>query len=892
MNSLSSIILESAYLWPVALGVCAAATIAVGWLYPPQVRGEGGWGWVTLSLRWIALVVLAIALLKPVLLQTGGDSTGGGVEILLDCSKSMAVVDTGRTVPQLVALAGALGRLPEGVRSDAGSGMLQQVQQLESLAQGVVNALGDLEYARVVGRGIADRQSALRQTVDRYSEAVRGVSALADTAPVGSELRSQLLDLNNVPALDQRRAWNDRVNALKKLRTFVVGVQAASDEALYQADPQVRATCESLAKLTRLQLAEAALASPNGLVAKLGANGAVRAYAIDQELRPITLDPHTGSPVNPSRLRPEGKGSNLTSAVGAAVAAAAGRSVRAVVVLSDGRQTRGRGDVTSAIRPSGIPVFTVGVAASVVPDVWISGVTMPSAAFQGETLDGQVEVRRQEMADAPEAVTITTPTGAQLVHLQPRNSTDGKPSTTEFTARFSLPIDPPAAAASERIVFSVERGAKEVSDDNNHIERWVKVSSAKLRVAAFSASTTWDFQYLRASLTHRPWVNLNAQILDAAHPRLAMQPQEILTQDVIVLHDIPVEALDVNQWDAVSRLVNDRGGSVIIIPGTAAALANWSRQPIAAGLLPFHDVRPTWKQWPGEQPAFHFSPTPLGESAALRLGDEPQHRWQELPAVFRFLQIPDKNLYSDVHKLLLETDTGSSVLTERQLAAGRAFFVGLDETWRWRLKSGERDADQFWRQLIRHAAGEPYAASRGGIALDVEKVSCQPGESVGVRARVRGIGAGSTALTAKALSLQIRKGRSILRTISLPAEGGGRFAGPLPGLSEGDYDLEVGVTARGRAEVVGVPLHVAGNDELEMRNLSGDPDLLRHISRASGGQYEPLESVDRIPGWVDAVHNTDSQLVRKPLYQSPLLFVFVLACLSGEWALRKRLGLA
>src|SRR5947208_3514119 len=139
MKCLASIILEAGYLWPVALGLCAVATVVMAWLYGPQVRG-GGWGvWVTVGLRWLALMALSAALLRPVVFQTGGSAPGGGVEILLDCSKSMGVVDTGRTIPQQVALAAALGRIHEGVRPDVGAGISQQIRQVESLAQAVVN---------------------------------------------------------------------------------------------------------------------------------------------------------------------------------------------------------------------------------------------------------------------------------------------------------------------------------------------------------------------------------------------------------------------------------------------------------------------------------------------------------------------------------------------------------------------------------------------------------------------------------------------------------------------------------------------------------------------------------------------------------------------------------
>jgi hypothetical protein len=89
-----------------------------------------------------------------------------------------------------------------------------------------------------------------------------------------------------------------------------------------------------------------------------------------------------------------------------------------------------------------------------------------------------------------------------------------------------------------------------------------------------------------------------------------------------------------------------------------------------------------------------------------------------------------------------------------------------------------------------------------------------------------------------------------------------------------------------------VPLHVADSDEAEMSDVSGDPAMLTRIARASGGQYLPVEQVDRLAERLNALHETESQFVRRPIWNSPLFFAFVLACFTGEWALRKRLGLA
>ena len=53
-----------------------------------------------------------------------------------------------------------------------------------------------------------------------------------------------------------------------------------------------------------------------------------------------------------------------------------------------------------------------------------------------------------------------------------------------------------------------------------------------------------------------------------------------------------------------------------------------------------------------------------------------------------------------IRPLLVERDLGLPVLSESRIGAGRAFFFGANETWRWRQNVGERDQDRFWSQLI------------------------------------------------------------------------------------------------------------------------------------------------------------------------------------------------
>jgi hypothetical protein len=47
-----------------------------------------------------------------------------------------------------------------------------------------------------------------------------------------------------------------------------------------------------------------------------------------------------------------------------------------------------------------------------------------------------------------------------------------------------------------------------------------------------------------------------------------------------------------------------------------------------------------------------------------------------------------------------------------------------------------------------------------------------------------------------------------------------------------------------------------------------------------------------LPDRIAQAHASDIRVTDHPLWDSPWLFLFVLACFAVEWAMRKRLGLA
>jgi hypothetical protein len=258
-----------------------------------------------------------------------------------------------------------------------------------------------------------------------------------------------------------------------------------------------------------------------------------------------------------------------------------------------------------------------------------------------------------------------------------------------------------------------------------------------------------------------------------------------------------------------------------------------------------------------------------------------------------FRVLPVGRLKPSAAALLVEASSGEPVVTQNRVGSGRTFLVGANETWRWRAGGGEETHDRFWLQLVRHAAGEPYAVASERLGLDVEKVAIDAGEVV--RAKVRDFaGVGVEGLKLEVVRTGQPEGQPArVVTLSQAGEGeSGRLAGVVGPLPAGEYEIRLSETNAGAARPITLPLVVTAGYEAELADVSPDEAGLARLAEATGGEVFRLEDVERLAARLRATAGRRSRYVERRLWDSPYLFVLVVACFAAEWAARKRLGLA
>lgn len=878
-----------------ALLVGVLIVLAVGLLYPAQVRVLPlVWRFTLPGLRCAALLALAVSVARPVAQRTLREDEQGAMVVVIDHSKSMNVRDNQRTPAMLVALADGLGRLPAKARTrdEVFAGIAPDIERLPALVDLINQAQVEVDVAELQGKENPQAKKRFDDEAAEFSRVAKVLSGARGKLAKSSRtkgLEDSLKELADLPKVGTRE-WGASVDVtVDKLIGRAAQFQTALDEDLYTKNVEVKAICDELGAMTRMQLVEQALVHGDaGLLGKIPAAAPLFGYAVGPGVSALPLR-GSGHPVKRILIDGEGAKSDLTGGLREVMDLLRNQPVQSVIFFSDGRQVGAETSIASSLLGSSAPIYTICPVPmgreGAVHDLSIERVTLPQSMFIGETLNVTVELSWTGLKGKLPEVTLDVAGQRQTRGIKEKNG--------HGTAEFSMQVNEPGP---QKLTISVPAFEGEISTENNTVTRWVKVLSEKFDVLLVGGSASWDFRYLRNALSRTQWITSQSVLLDRDDAKLSLAPDQILTQDVIILCDAPAKALSAAQWEAVRKVVAQRGGSVIMMAGQAHLPREYTGE-FFSEFLPYRrpsgrGAAPVWRTWPGEEPEYRVVPAPnapIGD--ILSLDDNAQisaDRWIVLPPMFRYLAMPE--LKELVQPLLAERGSGAPILTRQRLGRGKVFFLGVDETWRWRNKVGERDQDRFFRQLVRAAADEPYAASNSFLALDADRITIEPGESVRVRARL--IDPSSQPPDWPGLDIEVLHDDNVIKTQHLSPAGAadsGRYEGSVGDLEEGEYRLRVNGPEGSELQY---PLHVAKSFEAEMSNLSPDESLLKRLAASSGGQFRTLEQFKELPTRLSLLREREPRTTEFRLWNSWYLYAFVLACLGAEWALRKRLGLA
>ena len=877
---LAQLFWNAANLWPLAVFAGVALLLLVLVIYPVQLRAiNPRWQWVLPLARVMAIVAIVVSILQPTLVRERTQQEHGALIVLLDRSASMGIADSRLTPAQRVALADAVGSLPDGARQAGAPESLRSIRDLRRRVDAAVRAGSDLEYARLTDRQVQRRSEDFEASIAEVAGSADELAKSLVKVALPDAIKSKLQVLQKSPAPAERAAWRKDISELLgPLEQALEQKQAESDAALYAKDAAVRQAADKTAAESRLQLAEQAIVNEkSGLLRQLPPEVPLYGYSFAESTTPMPLRSR-GANVRRLFVEADGTQSRIGSAIMASTEAMMSTPVRGVVVFSDGRATA----ESLAARAGLLEVPVYGVVCGQersFTDLAIASVEMPASAYAGEDIVIRATIGATNVPAGEYEVTMRC--GSYMDKRKVKLATTG-------SADVEFPFKPEEAGVLP-VQLELKAIDGEASTQNNSFSRPVKIIQDRLNVLVVTSAPTWDYQYVRNALTRAKWAKVTDVIVEQG--QLSLKPELLAEQDVIVLIEPRVSAFTPQQIDALHRAVTEKGSSVIVTAGTTEQLDAMASNPLMADLLPYRAASsPVWRSWPGDRPAFRVVPAPGTTGIdALRLAEDAQDseaRWGSLPGIYHYLSIPQLKP-NVIRNLLVERESQLPVLLESRLGIGRVVFFGVHESWRWRFRVGERDQDRFWQQLIRYSAEEPYAVVSKNMALDLDRVAVRVGENVRVRVR-------STSANVKGTpELEVRQDDKLIRIEQLVAVGTlqpGRYAASIGDLPAGSY--KVSARLPGDVERLELPLEVRKGMAEELADLSADPSTMAQLAAATGGAAVRLDQVGELHRQLAQLEHRSGSIVEIPLWTSGYTFLFILACLSVEWGVRKVAGLA
>ncbi|RTZ92217.1 MAG: hypothetical protein DSY92_02840, partial [Planctomycetota bacterium] len=282
-----------------------------------------------------------------------------------------------------------------------------------------------------------------------------------------------------------------------------------------------------------------------------------------------------------SKIELRGRVSRIGDAMGDTLDDARGRTVAAMILLSDGRESGGVVSPEEVARRFGareIPIHVIGIGNAEEPrDIRLIDLDIADVVLEGDRVpvDFRIVAEGYENVDVRAELQLLREDGGieQRVPYYPRIGKDGQvvPHRLEFT---------PRSPGKYLCRIEIDHQPGELFSENNALERPVTVVARKIKVLYVEGPPRYDYRYLKNSLIRDPTMETHCLLLEAdpefpqeSSPGLAplrefpRTREELFQYDVLILGDIRPDALSMNQKEWIVEFVDDHGGGLVFIAG-------------------------------------------------------------------------------------------------------------------------------------------------------------------------------------------------------------------------------------------------------------------------------------------------------------------------------------
>lgn len=653
----------------------------------------------------------------------------------------------------------------------------------------------------------------------------------------------------------------------------------------------------------------------DNVLEQLGKKYRLRAFLLDRAdgVRQLALSPGGEGALDPAYVASQLATDGEVTALGAGLDDMARRHVAGqlsgLVLVSDFNQNSGPPAVEAAKR-LGVPIHTVGVGPTSALNVSVN-LQAPLVMKKAERSNLIVTLRQEGLVQQDVAVSVyarpildtgelgadTLPIGDRTLRLDDAIQTVDFPYVPEATGRLAL-------------FAEVDPIEGEVVVEDNKTQREVTVRDDFIRLLFVEYEPTWEWRFIKEVFHRDKLVGARGfrTFLRSADPKVrqsndlflsTMSParSEFFQFDVILLGDMPAEAIGERFSGMLEEFVGEFGGGLVVLAGPRYGPAALGETPLAE-MLP---VVPDPSAQARTQQPFALRLTPeaaqvdfmqLGADAAenrkawANLGELPWYQpVQRLHPLATALAEHPADFTSDgeIHQPLVAI---------RRYGRGEVIYLAFNETWRLRRIYGEQYYRQFWGQMI-HRLGLSHAlGSHKRFVARTDRQRYQADDQVLLTVEaydenfepLRERDVPDRRLQAELILPEQPGADTKLQPLGVTALRDGVFETRFPVFAPGEHRVRVrDPLAEEPVEVTFQVTSLSPERQRAVRNVA----LQQALAVGTGGKSYDLATVSALPGDIRLETRRETFQKVLPLWNSWLAFTCVVGLLLGEWLVRK-----
>lgn len=881
--------------------------------------------WLLPLLRSTAFFLGVMMLTSPVLHHRKTVGELGKVQIFLDQSKSMSLNDTHLPTAEKLNIAKELGWLSNEEINLSLADAAARLGEVQEQFDEQLSALDSTMHANDGEQLNAEQISRLENAVNQFRQQL----VLTQKELPGSQstlLKSKIID--KLPTLsDQRKLTFQDVDRFEKIAAdtdrFRLNLLEEFKKSL--ALDEDSGTGSPLAAVTQFDVtsrwrrAEIGIAeSPANILEELRKFHDVEVFSLRGENAPILQLQKDKAESIGSEETIYFSQTNLTAGIFSqqkndgedSEDKTQEVSEQAIVLISDGNHNSGSSPLQMAkvLGQQNVKIYPIAMGAETsAADIAVIGVEAPDTVFKTDSIRGALLLKDAMPAGQPFIAQIKYEDRTLWQEELVSQNIGEREIEFEFTVKELIEEQSQLQAGDvEQFVKQLKLTAgvvplqSETETENNFRHVHIGVIADSHRILILDGRSRWETRYLRNVFERDEQWQVTTILAgigteEAELPRGDQPDQfpasrdDLFEYDLIIFGEISRDLFREQELLWIKEFVDLRGGGLIFVDGQRQMIRTYLDSKIET-LIPIEWTDQTLTQLPQQ---LQLTDKGATEPALRLLVDKQQNQefWTKLPAPHTMTPVAALTGAEVLAEVQVGMTTYPAMVT-RRVGSGRVLFLAFDETWRWRYKAADLWHQRAWNQIARYVIPRPFAVSDEFVAIDTGQVRYSDGESVNIRARLIGVD-GKPVASTTAEALLWRDGQ-VVGNVHLVAdkEVPGLYRGTSTSLTAGEYEASVrasGFSAsalKARSRFI-----VQAEEDNEMATTAANHALLQQMAEASGGMFLREYEISRLPELLSPLSRGRVIESETVLWQSYWWFVLMIALLTAEWILRKRVGL-